>query len=129
MSSEAYVLDASALLAVLTGEPGAERIRPALARARIGAVNLAEAVGKLQDHGGPDEAIDEILIDLDLDVVPFDSEQAVRAGKLRAATKAAGLSLGDRACLALAAVTGSVALTTDRAWTKLELDVAIELAR
>ena len=128
MNKEGYVLDASALLAVLGDEPGAERIRAALADARIGAVNLAEVVGKLQDRGVPDQAIDDILLDLDLKVVPFDAEQAVQAGKLRAATKAAGLSLGDRACLALAGATSCVALTTDQGWTKLELDVTIELA-
>ena len=129
MSSAGYVLDASALLAALNEEPGAQSIQAVLDEAQISAVNLSEVVAKLQDRGVPDAEIDEILIDLDLRVAPFDAEQAVRAGKLRAMTRGQGLSLGDRACLALAASTGSTVLTTDKAWTNLKLDVRIEQAR
>jgi PIN domain nuclease of toxin-antitoxin system len=129
MSSAGYVLDASALLAALNEEPGAQSIQAVLEEAQISAVNLSEVVAKLQDRGVPDAEIDEILIDLDLRVAPFDADQAVRAGKLRAMTRSQGLSLGDRACLALAASTGATALTTDKAWTKLKLDVRIEQVR
>ena len=129
MSSAGYVLDASALLAALNEEPGAQSIQAVLDEAQISAVNLSEVVAKLQDRGVPDAEIDEILIDLDLRVAPFDADQAVRAGKLRAMTRSQGLSLGDRACLALAASTGATALTTDKAWTNLTLDVRIEQAR
>jgi len=124
-----HVLDASALLAAMLDEAGAERVRGVLPTARIGAVNLSEVVAKLQERGIPDDEIDQSLVDLDLDVVPFDRALAVAAGKLRVATRSAGLSLGDRACLALARASDAVALTTDRAWAKLKVGVTIEVAR
>lgn len=129
MSDKPYVLDASALLSMMLGEAGADAVHAVLARAKIGAVNLSEVVAKLQERGVPDDVIDESLADLDIFVVPFDQEQAVLAGKLRLATRSVGLSLGDRACLALASALGAVALTTDKAWAKLSIDVEIELAR
>lgn len=129
MSERAYVLDASALLAVMLGEPGAEAVNAILDRASIGAVNLSEVVAKLQERGVPDDVIDQSLADLDLPVLPFDHEQALIAGKLRLATRAAGLSLGDRACLAAARALGAVAITTDKAWIGLPVDTEIELAR
>lgn len=129
MNSAGCVLDASALLVVLNDEPGAQSVQAALDEARISAVNLSEVVAKLQDRGVPDAEIDEILIDLDLTVAPFDAEQAVRAGKLRTVTRGQGLSLGDRACLALAMSTGAAALTADQAWTKLNLGVRVEQVR
>ena len=91
---------------------GVPQLLELLDEAQISAVNLSEVVAKLQDRGVPDAEIDEILIDLDLRGAPFDTDQAVRAGKLRAMTRGQGLSLGDRACLALAASTGATALTT-----------------
>ena len=129
MSEKHYVLDASALLAVMLGETGADAVHAVLDRAKIGAVNLSEVVAKLQERGVPDDAIDQSLADLDLAVVPFDQDQAMRAGKLRRATRGAGLSLGDRACLSLAGALAAVAITTDLAWARLSLDVEIELAR
>ena len=129
MSKKTYVLDASALLAVMLGEAGAEAVHAVMANAQIGSVNLSEVVAKLQEHGVPDDAIDQSLADLDLPVVLFDQEQAIRAGKLRLVTRGAGLSLGDRACLAVAATLGAVAITTDRAWANLSIDVEIALAR
>jgi len=97
-----HVLDASALLAVMFGEPGAEPILEILPGAVIGAVNLAEVVAKLQERGVPDAEIDRNIAELDLPVIPFDAGQAMSAGKLRTRTRGLGLSLGDRACLALA---------------------------
>ena len=129
MSDKQYVLDASALLAVMLGEPGADAVNAVLDRAKIGAVNLSEVVAKLQERGVPDDAIGLSLADLDLTVVPFDQDQAMRAGKLRLATRSAGLSLGDRACLAVADSLGAVAITTDQAWTKLQIKVEVKLAR
>ena len=129
MSSPLYVLDASALLAAMLQERGAQQVEGKLADARIGAVNLSEVVAKLQERGVPDDVIDDSLAELDLIVVPFDAEQAVMAGKLRGDTRAAGLSLGDRACLALAAMLDATAITTDSAWRDLKLPIEIELAR
>lgn len=73
-------------------------------------------VAKLADCGTPAEQILEIMAQLDVKVVPVDRDQATTAGLLRATTRDAGMSLGDRACLALAILRGGVALTTDRAW-------------
>lgn len=123
------VLDASAVLALLNAEPGHDVVTRALPGAVISAVNLAEVIGKLADASVPAEAIDQALGALDLDIIQFDADQARAAGLLRPQTKASGLSLGDRACLALAFARGVPALTTDRAWTELDLAVEVRLAR
>ena len=129
MADAAHVLDASALLCLLFKEPGHERVEAALGSACIAVVNLAEVVGKLVDRGvPPDEAVAD-LREVDLEVIPMDQAQAEAAGALRAATRAAGLSLGDRACLALARSLGATALTTDRPWADLDCGVAVELVR
>jgi len=124
-----YVLDASAVLTVLQEEPGSVHVEAHLRTACISTVNLAEVVTKLQDRGFTDAEIDEALSLLDLDVRPFDEVCAILAGKLRGTTRHAGLSLGDRACLALAQSLGATALTTDRAWDALDIGIRIELAR
>ena len=129
MSDAAHVLDASALLCVMLGEPGADAVAALMSDAIIGAVNLSEVVAKLQERGVPNAVIDESLDELGLVIVPFDADHAVRAGKLRAITRRFGLSLGDRACLALAMATGGTAVTTDRAWAGLGLDVRVQVAR
>ncbi|MDE2007989.1 MAG: type II toxin-antitoxin system VapC family toxin [Rhodospirillales bacterium] len=113
------VLDASAVLALLGDEPGAEAVLEALPRATISTVNLSEVVAKLAERGMPAEAIAAALDGLDLDPRPFEIADAYAAGALRPATRAAGLSLGDRACLALAARLGAPALTADRGWQGL----------
>lgn len=124
-----YVLDASAVLAVIHEEAGSDLIEPHLRTAPISAVNLAEVVTKLQERGFDDAAIDEALQLLALNVCPFDPDVAIIAGKLRGATRHVGLSLGDRACLAFAQDLGAIALTTDRAWDGLDIGITIELAR
>lgn len=129
MSDPEYVLDASALIALLQGEPGAERVDAARAKAVIGTVNLCEVVTKLQDLGFADSAVDELVAEVDLDTVDFDASLAMDAGRLRRLTRSAGLSLGDRACLALGRRLGARVLTTDRAWAKLDLGVTVELIR
>jgi PIN domain nuclease of toxin-antitoxin system len=115
-----YVLDASALLVALFGEPGTERVEAILPQAVIGAVNLSEVIAKLQERGVPDEDISRDLKDLDLRVVSFDHEQADRAGRLRNSTKEIGLSLGDKCCLALAVQRDATAITADRGHFALE---------
>jgi ribonuclease VapC len=123
------VLDASALLTVFQGEPGAERVIETLPTAVISAVNLAEVATKLQERGMPDGRIRANIAALELTIAPFDGPLAIDTGLLRASTRSAGLSLGDRACLALARSLGATALTMDRAWGKLELGIPVELAR
>ncbi len=129
MTDKPYVLDASAVLAAFFDEPGAEMVAERMNGALISAVNYSEVVAKLVDRGTPREQILEIMAQLDVDVVPVDRAQATTAGLLRAETRSAGLSLGDRACLALAQARDAVALTTDRAWSELELEVTVEVVR
>jgi PIN domain nuclease of toxin-antitoxin system len=124
------VLDASALLAYLLDEAGADAVEHALAQeAAIGAVNLAEVLSKLSDAGeDTDRAMDGITI-LSLEIVPFDADLAVASGRLRLVTVHAGLSLGDRACLALGRALGRRVLTADAAWLGLVPDVDVEMIR
>ena len=112
--SEAFVLDASALLCLLQGEDGAERVVVALPRAMISAVNLSEVYDKLAEVGGSEARIAQAIDGLHIRVIPFDDIQARAVGMLRPLTKSLGLSLGDRACLALAHQRGAAALTADR---------------
>jgi PIN domain nuclease of toxin-antitoxin system len=129
MSDARYMLDASAVLAMMLGEDGGNQVRERLASSQISTVNLSEVVAKLQDGGVPDEVIISSLAELNFDVLAFDQTQAVRAGLLRASTRSNGLSLGDRACLGAAESCNAVAVTTDRAWGKLELDIVVEVLR
>jgi PIN domain nuclease of toxin-antitoxin system len=108
-----YVLDSSAVLAVLQNEPGKELVMAALPGAFVFSVNLAEVASKLSDRGIPAEMANATLATLRLNVVAFTQEQALLSGNLRARTRGRGLSLGDRACLALATELGLAALTTD----------------
>jgi PIN domain nuclease of toxin-antitoxin system len=123
------VVDASAVLAVLQGERGAEAVQPRLAGARMSAVNYAECVAKLIDRRlRPGEAI--LLLDsLGFDVAPLDDEAARRLAPLRARFRRAGLSFADCACLALAGATGLPALTADRRWAEIDHGIAVEVFR
>lgn len=121
------VLDASALLALLNDETGADQVRELLPDASISSVNLAEVVTRLSLLGMPGEQIRGILTLLGLDVKPFDEEQAFDTGLLAAQTHSLGLSLGDRACLALTRAIDGTAVTADRAWNDLDLGIKIKL--
>jgi ribonuclease VapC len=124
------VLDASALLALLGNKPGSAPVAAAIANgAAMSAVNLAEVVAALQDTGVPEANIRAALSPLAITVVALDTDLAYRTGLLRAATRSAGLSLGDRACLALAQHLGVPALTTDRPWAALALAIQITVIR
>lgn len=123
------VLDASAVLSLLQGERGADRVAECLPGARISAVNLAEVVGKLSETGMPAGLIQSVLSGLGLRVVALDESAAFEVGLLRRATRAQGLSLGDRACIALSASSGLPALTADRAWASLNGGAQVEIIR
>jgi ribonuclease VapC len=123
------VLDASALMAVLREEPGAAAIEAVLDHAAISAVNLSEVQAKLVERGTAAELAWSSLTDLDLGVVDFDVPQAKVAGDLRRLTRVQGLSLGDRACLALALALGLPAMTADRAWAGIEVGIEIRTIR
>jgi PIN domain nuclease of toxin-antitoxin system len=121
------VVDASAVIALLLGERGAERVEALIAECALAAVNQTEIVGYLARNGAPEAAIREMLDGLRLDIVPFDAELAIAAGLLLPLTRSAGLSLGDRACLALAHRLGVKAITTDRSWSRVASAVGIEI--
>ena len=123
------VLDASAVLAILNSEPGADIVSEAVPGARISAVNLSEVVAKLAGGGMPEDAIRSALDGLSLNVVSLNVEAAYLAGLLRPATRSAGLSFGDRACIALGLRLGCAVLTTDRQWEALDLGLEVRLAR
>jgi PIN domain nuclease of toxin-antitoxin system len=117
------VLDASAVLAILRHEPGGDVALAAIEDGCfISAVNLCEVVGKLQDSGLTNEEIEATFPDLELEALTFTEQDAMAAGLLRIATRHFGLSLADRACIALAQRLGLPAMTADRTWGALELD-------
>lgn len=95
----------------------------------VSAVNLSEAVSKLTERGVTTSDIDATVRDADLAVVAFDALQARAAGLLRSVTRSIGASFADRACLALTAARDATAITTDRAWQRLDIGLKIELIR
>ena len=123
------VLDASAVLALVKGEPGADVVRVRIARSVVSTVNVTEVGTKLVDWGMSSAGLRHVMLNLGFEIRPFDAGQAVAAAALRAATRSHGLSLGDRACLALAQSAGLPVLTADRAWRGVGLDVDIEVIR
>jgi PIN domain nuclease of toxin-antitoxin system len=124
-----FVLDASALLAVIHGEPGAETVMAALEDAIISTVNYAEVISKLVERGATFEDADVAVQKMAIPVAEFDITQARRAGELRVATKSRGLSLADRACLALGEREGAAVLTGDRRWEGAVPDIQVRLFR
>ena len=129
------VLDASAVLAYLRDEEGAQRVADALGEGAVmSAANWAEVLSKVADLGEDPEALEarlvaEGLIGSVLEIVALEPSDALRIARLRPVTRAAGLSLGDRACLALAARLVLPALTADRAWNGVSLEVEVETIR
>jgi ribonuclease VapC len=131
----ALVLDASALLAHLRDEPGADVVAEAVASgAAISAVNLAEVFIRAADRGAdPATLAAELaqigLLDGAITVEPFTAADAIETARLRPLTRVAGLSLGDRACLALARRLGAPALTADAAWQGVDHGVELRPIR
>jgi ribonuclease VapC len=122
-----YVLDTSALLAWIQGEPGGDYVASLLTQeCKLSAVNLTELVAKLLDnnHSAP-QNLGQQLRTLGIEICAFNEAQAISAGLLRKQTRAKGLSLGDRACLSLAMELQAVALTGDKAWKELNLPIDI----
>ena len=120
-----FVLDASALLAYLNGEPGSEVVEKALAEgAVIGMVNWAEVLSKTVEIGiDPETLASELerrgILGNTLEVLPLISQDSLEIARLRLLTKPLGLSLGDRACLALGKRLGIAVLTADRVWARV----------
>ena len=110
------VIDASALLALLLGEPGADRVKVVLDGGLVSLVNMAEVVTHYAKLGAARADIEALLRPLPIRLVPIDAALSVDAGMLRSLTIESGLSLGDRYCLALARREGLPALTAERRW-------------
>lgn len=123
------VLDASALLAMLHREPGADVVQELLETAAISSVNWSEVIQKALDRQIEIEGLRQELEALGLQILPFTAALAETTARLRASTRRAGLSLGDRSCLALAAVLNLPAVTADRIWSDLELAIEIRVLR
>jgi PIN domain nuclease of toxin-antitoxin system len=119
------VIDASALLAILFDEPGADI---AIAHSRNGfmsAVNLCESIERVIRVGGSAEFVIDAAARFEINILPFGSPEAVIASQMRGRPGYAGISLADRACIATAQVRGLGILTADRAWSTLGLDKEI----
>ncbi len=135
MEQPTAVLDASALLAWLHLEPGTLVVRAALDhKAAMSVVNWAEVLTKLSDlRQKPDDVrsklVTEGMLEKDLLLFPLDEAMALDIANLRAKTRASGLSLGDRACIALGKRLGVPILTADRVWKTMALGVPIRVIR
>lgn len=123
------VLDASAILARALDEPGIEIVEAVIVGASVSAVNVTEVAQRLVDLGADDLSVAETIRNLSCHTVPFDQELALQAGLLRRTTHTKGLSLGDRACLALGKRLNLPVYTADRAWAELDLGVEVVLIR
>src|SRR5271169_2654004 len=124
------VLDASAILAVINAEPGAEKLTPdLLARAVASTVNLSEVQTKLVSRGWPSDEAWEDATSPVREILSFDEEQARIAGDLVTQTRHLGLSLGDRACLALALALKAPVYTSEKAWMKVKANVRVHVIR
>ena len=123
------VLDASALIALLWEEPGAEAVEPLLSRSAVSTVNWAEVMQRYRAHGVDTAGKRESVEALGISVEEFSAEDAEVVAELWQPTRRVGLSLADRACLALARRLGASAHTADRDWRKVNVGVDIVLIR
>lgn len=123
----AVVLDASALLALLNKEPGSDRVESYVLQggAAMSAVNLSEVIAKHAERGVSSDRTASLFHLLGIELYTFDAEDAELAGSLRTQTKTCGLSLGDRACLALAIKLKRPVVTADQVWNELGLPVDV----
>lgn len=128
MADAAVVLDASALLAILGGEAGADAV-PTRATPVMSSVNLLEVASVLRRRGMSGKDVTETLRLLGIDAVPFDQALVETAADIHQRGRSRGLSLGDAVCLATAAARDAVVYTADRAWKGLAVGVEIRLLR
>lgn len=124
-----HVLDALAVLALLAEEPGADEVEKLLEGAAISTVNLSEVLQKSEQHGIDTEGLEFDLEALGVEFHSFDVTQARATADVWARAPRAGLSLGDRACLALAHSLGGAAVTTDRRWSAAKHGTEVRVIR
>ena len=127
--SKGVVLDASAVLAVLQKERGAEKAADRVYGATISAVNYGEVLKKSAERGGAIPLVKAILAQQRLDIVSFDEEHATKAAEIWEACKPFGLSFGDRACVALGLLKEATVITAEHRMSKTPLPVEVELIR
>lgn len=123
------VLDSSALLALINQETGAELVAEHLPNAIMSSINVSEVAAILSLVDIPEDTVITIMNDLGLEIIDFDKTQALQTGFLRNKTKAAGLSLGDRACINLAIINNLKVITADKIWSTLDLKCDVVLIR
>jgi ribonuclease VapC len=126
-----YILDSSALIAMLDREPGGEIVTAVLDVSAISAVNLSEVVGFYSRKGTSADIVEALLKPLPLEIVSVGRAVAFEAGMMQRVANKFGLSLGDRICLALARQRSASAMTADRIWKEAaaEIGIAVELIR
>lgn len=124
-----FVLDASALLVLINQESGYEKVSDYLQESCMSAVNVSEVASVLNAASLPREEIESIVSTLITTIVPFDEELAYETANLRKETRSKGLSLGDRACLALGKLKNISVVTADKVWTTLDIGVKVILIR
>lgn len=126
----AVVFDASAILALLRDEPGADKVAAHIGNGMMSAVNFQEVVKELLRRGIALDIALDLLDALHLDVRSHGLQEAIDAAALYPATRDYGSGLGDRSCMALAIVQALPALSADRIWAKVDVaGLAIELVR
>ena len=128
-SANKVVIDTSAILAVIFGELGSEKVIPYLSVGGISTVNLSEVATVAVRRGAELEAIRTSLSHLSLEIIPFDADQAYQAASLEPFARSHNLSLGDRACLATGLTMNRTVLTADRRWGELSLPIEIRVIR
>jgi PIN domain nuclease of toxin-antitoxin system len=124
-----YVLDSSAVIALVRRERGWEKVSAALDRSVISAINLTESMTKLIRQGGEPRLVERLLRALDLEVIPWDEEQAWASRDLCALAWTNGISFADRACMTLARHLHLAAMTADLEWKKAGHGVEVYLFR
>jgi ribonuclease VapC len=115
----ATVLDTSVILAAILGEPGGDAVFDAMESVLISSVSIAEIHTYAALNDLPIAAISAFFADTGIEIIAFDHRQAITAGQLASLTRKAGLSLGDRSCLALAKLRNAKVLTADRSWARI----------
>jgi ribonuclease VapC len=114
-----YVLDSTALIALVLGEPGFERVQGLLERSGVSAVNLTETIHKLVQKGSAQRSVEHLVQGLQLNVIAWSEDLSYQSAEFAVLGKSHGLSLGGRACLTLAKQLKATAVTADQAWTEV----------